>query len=60
MFVFFQFLSISMLFSKDLGFWPKGAEGGMDVQTEGRTYRICPLCPTGHRPFEAAAQKAGE
>ena len=23
----------------------------------GRTYRICPLCPTGHRPFEAAAQK---
>ena len=30
--------------------------GGMDV----RTYGNSPLCPTGHQPFGAAAQKARE
>ena len=28
-----------------------------DGQTDGRTYGNSPLCPTGHRPFGAAAQK---
>ena len=32
-------------------------DGRMDGRTEGRTSRNSPLCPTGHRPFGAAAQK---
>ena len=28
-----------------------------DGPTDGRTYGNSPLCPTGHRPFGAAAQK---
>ena len=28
-----------------------------DRRTYGRTYGNSPLCPTGHRPFGAAAQK---
>ena len=33
-------------------------EGHMDVRTDVRTSGNSPLCPTGHRPFGAAAQKA--
>ena len=29
----------------------------MDGRMDGRTYENSPLCPTGHRPFGAAAQK---
>ena len=32
-------------------------EGWKDGRTEGRTSGNSPLCPTGHRPFGAAAQK---
>ena len=31
--------------------------GGGDVRTDVRTSGNSPLCPTGHRPFGAAAQK---
>ena len=31
--------------------------GGTDGRTDVRTYGNSPLCPTGHRPFGAAAQK---
>ena len=31
-----------------------------DGHTDGRTCGNSPLCPTGHRPFGAAAQKGGE
>ena len=34
-----------------------GTDGRTDGRTEGRTSRNAPLCPTGHRPFGAAAQK---
>ena len=37
--------------------WPSGE---MDGWTEGRTSGNSPLCPTGHRPIGAAAQKGGE
>ena len=48
--------------------WPTGGgrtegrtdgrmEGRTDGRTDGRTSGNSPLCPTGHRPFEAAAQK---
>ena len=44
-----------------MGIWGLKAQGGMDghtdVRTYGRTYGNSPLCPTGHRPFGAAAQK---
>ena len=33
------------------------AHWGGDGRTEGRTSGNSPLCPTGHRPFGAAAQK---
>ena len=32
-------------------------DGRTEGWTEGRTYGNSPLCPTGHRPFGAAAQK---
>ena len=32
-------------------------DGRTDVRTYGRTYGNSPLCPTGLRPFGAAAQK---
>jgi len=32
-------------------------DGRSDGRTYGRTYGNSPLCPTGHRPFGAAAQK---
>ena len=35
-------------------------EGRKDGRTEGRTSRNSPLCPTGHRPFGAAAQKVSK
>ena len=35
---------------------PRGG-GWKDGRTEGRTSGNSPLCPTGHRPFGAAAQK---
>ena len=35
---------------------PRGG-GGTEGRTEGRTSGNSPLCPTGHRPFGAAAQK---
>ena len=38
----------------DLG--PERGLGG-DVRTDVRTSGNSPLCPTGHRPFGAAAQK---
>ena len=40
--------------------WGFDGQGGgrKDGRTEGRTSRNSPLCPTGHRPFWAAAQKA--
>ena len=31
---------------------------GGDVRKDGQTSGNSPLCPTGHRPFGAAAQKA--
>ena len=34
-----------------------GTDGRTDRRTEGRMSRNSPLCPTGHRPFGAAAQK---
>ena len=34
--------------------------GRTDGRTEGRTSGNSPLCPTGHRPFGAAAQKGGK
>ena len=37
--------------------WPKGG-GRKDRKMEGQTSRNSPLCPTGHRPFGAAAQKS--
>ena len=49
--------------------WPRGGDGWKDGRTdgrtderkdgrtEGRTYGNSPLCPTGHQPFGAAAQK---
>ena len=40
----------------DLG--PERGLGG-DVRTDVRTSGNSPLCPTGHRPFGAAAQKQG-
>ena len=39
---------------------PRGGgqkDGRKDGRTEGRTSGNSPLCPTGHRPFGAAAQK---
>ena len=33
--------------------------GRTDGRTEGWTYGNSPLCPTGHWPFGAAAQKVG-
>ena len=36
---------------------PGGTNGWTDVWMDGRTYGISALCPTGHRPFGAAAQK---
>ena len=36
----------------------RGLGGGTYVRTDVRTSGNSPLCPTGHRPFEAAAQKA--
>ena len=44
-----------MLFNGNLRIESSG--GGTDVRTYGRTYGNSPLCPTGHRPFGAAAQK---
>ena len=38
---------------------PRGG-GRKDGRTEGRTSGNSPLCPTGHRPFGAAAQKGNE
>ena len=42
--------------------WPTGGDVRKDGRTEGRTDRRTsgnsPLCPTGHRPFGAAAKKA--
>ena len=35
-------------------------DGRTDVRTYGRTSGNSPLCPTGHRPFGAAAQKRGD
>ena len=32
-------------------------DGRMDGLKDGRTTKNSPLCPTGHRPFGAAAQK---
>ena len=32
-------------------------DGRTDGWTDGRTSGNSPLCPTGHRPFGAAAQK---
>ena len=37
----------------------RGALGG-DVRTDVRTSGNSPLCPTGHRPFGAAAQKVSK
>ena len=43
---------------------PQGEGGQTDRQMDGRTYGRTsgnsPLCPTGHRPFGAAAQKASK
>ena len=35
-------------------------DGRTDGRRYGRTYKNSPLCPTGHRPFGAAAQKVPE
>ena len=35
----------------------QGGDGRTDVRMYGQTYGNSPLCPTGHRPFGAAAQK---
>ena len=32
-------------------------DGRTDRRTDGRMYGNSPLCPTGHQPFRAAAQK---
>ena len=39
---------------------PRGGDGRTDGRTEGWTSRNSPLCPTGHWPFGAAAQKREE
>ena len=37
-----------------------GGDGRTEGRTEGRTSGNSPLCPTGHRPFGAAAQKVDD
>ena len=37
-----------------------GGDGRTDGRTYGRTSGNSPLCPTGHRPFGAAAQKVSK
>ena len=52
----FAFLQFSMLFNGNMRLRSFGG-GGMDGWTDGRSSGNLPLCPTGHRPFGAAAQK---
>ena len=50
----FAFLQFFMLFNGNMRIRSFGGRGGLtDVRTSGNSL----LCPTGHRPFGAAAQK---
>ena len=51
-FVFFQ---LPMLFNGNLSL--ETLRGGAYIRTDGWMSGNSPLCPTGHRPFGAAAQK---
>ena len=52
----FSFCHFPMLFNGNLRIEKLG---GGDVRTDVRTSGNSPLCPTGHQPFGAAAQKVG-
>ena len=52
-----RFINLLWLVVLDALFRGGGTYGRTDEWTDGRTYGNSPLCPTGHRPFGAAAQK---